>query len=285
MTSYETLDELWLDAAHQIETNGNDLLSRDGNSREILGFVGRISNPKAHFMFNPFRRMSPSYAAAEFLWYLSGTSSIEMIKQYAPQYERFSDDGVTAYGAYGKRWKHPEFYAELIKAFPNPEKEREIIDASLVTTTIHHATVVGQLLALISLLKSKPNTRQAILSMWTPGDLVHAVAGDKKDLPCTLNLIFSVRDGKLYLSTNMRSNDIWLGLPYDAFCFMSLQILIADVLNLDLGWYQHSAMSLHVDERNKEKFLVAADNPRNIIAKKYFFLKEKSKNNNNKKTG
>lgn len=222
MESYETMDELWLGAAQDVLKNGSDIPSRDGNCREITGYCARLTNPYAHFMFNPSRKLSPAYAAAELLWYLSGEQHIERIVPYAPQYERFVEDGV-AYGAYGHRWKQGE-----------------------------------QLLRLLALLRTNPDTRQAVMVMWDKEDIRCALNKEHKDLPCTLSMNFLVRDKKLNLIVTMRSNDLWLGTPYDVFCMTAIQILIAENLGLGVGWYQHQAGSLHVYSRNKEKFEIAA---------------------------
>lgn len=225
---------MWLDAASKC-VDGQRLESRDGFCLEHEGFVGRLTHPGANFMFNPVRKMSASYSAAELIWYLSGRRDIEMISAYAPQYERFANDGY-AHGAYGYR---------LSRGMDNaPDELLDKVEGKPCNT---------QISALITLLSEQPNTRQAVLSLWHPHDLLHAVARDKNDLPCTIGLVFSLRDGKLNLSAFMRSNDLWLGLPYDVFCFTGLQILIALALKVQVGWYQHHAHSLHVYDRNLEK--------------------------------
>jgi thymidylate synthase len=55
----------------------------------------------------------------------------------------------------------------------------------------------------------------------------------------------------------MRSNDVWLGLPYDVFAFTTIQRLIAEQLKLDLGTYYHQAGSEHLYNRNREQALKA----------------------------
>jgi thymidylate synthase len=66
-------------------------------------------------------------------------------------------------------------------------------------------------------------SRQAVITIWTPNPI------KTKDYPCTLNLQWLIRDGFLYCIVNMRSNDLWLGRPYDFFNFsmMSLRVLCA----------------------------------------------------------
>lgn len=87
-------------------------------------------------------------------------------------------------------------------------------------------------------------TRQAVLTIWDPA--VDNTADVRKDLPCTIALQYLVRDGKLNATTYMRSNDAWLGLPYDVFQFTQLQWSIANALGLVAGTYRHVVGSLHI---------------------------------------
>ncbi len=216
MNRFYTVDELWMAAIRQCLA-GSRLESRDGGCSERVGFSAQLDDPLMNVVTSPWRNFAPHYAAAELLWYLSGVQHTAMLEHYAPGYARFTEDGI-AHGAYGWRWDHYQ-----------------------------------QLPALIELLRTKPNTRQAVLSMWWPTDLAHAVAGDRKDMPCTMSLQFLVRDGKLHCVTSMRSNDVWLGLPYDVFCFTSIQQMVAGQLGLQLGKYIHNVGSMHLYDRDQLK--------------------------------
>jgi len=246
MTSYKNLNELWQDTLANIGIWGHQLESRVGSCTEIIGFQAVLDYPLHNILFVPKRKFSLSYACAEMLWYLSGAKSIEMIQAYAPQYEKFAEDGI-AYGAYGARWsENPGFVKE------KKEQEKDIIMEGFGDCTDTEC-IDNQLYALIHLLKTNPNTRQAIMTMWDSGDLIHAIFKNHKDLPCTLSLIFFVRDHKLHLVATMRSNDAWLGLPYDIFCFTTLQRIIAAELELGMGTYVHQAGSEHIYEKNQNK--------------------------------
>lgn len=228
IAQYETLDELFLDAAQGLLEHGAELESRDGPTMEICGYTARLLNPHAHFVFNPERNLSPAYAAAELIWYLAGKDDPAMILEYAPQYERFcnrrEDGSLYAHGHYGARWSH----------------------------TLENGRT--QLATVIRTLKKNPESRQAILTCWDRDtDLVHAERVDRGDIPCTLSVQFLVRGGNLNCIVTMRSNDIWLGLPYDIFAFTCLQMMVASALGLSIGWYQHQAGSLHLYHRNREK--------------------------------
>lgn len=218
---YFEFGEMWAGAVNWIRDNGTKLDSRVGGTKEVLAWQGTITDPRRNILLSTTRRMSPAYACGEMLWYLSGERDARRILIQAPSYERFLDDGE-AFGAYGERW----------------DRHR-------------------QTLALIELLRENPNTRQAILTCWFPTDLERALMGDKKDIPCTLNLQFLIRDERLHCITTMRSNDVWLGMPYDVFCFTTLQRIIASALGIEMGHYTHRVGSLHIYDRDLEKIGVS----------------------------
>jgi thymidylate synthase len=259
MISFETLDELYMFAAREVLNSPDTLESRVGMTREVLGFSARLTDVCSNFVFNPERQLDPAYAAAELLWYLSGANDISMISAYAPQYKRMttgpSDDGVHSWGAYGFRWANdPTFVQELFKLIHSGKlpglKQERLFDGGKLESSysqIHLVTL---------LLHRQPQTRQAIVTAWNSGDLPHAVAGDRGDLPCTLSLQFLLRNGKLNCICTMRSNDIWYGMPYDIFCFTSIQRLMAEWLKVRVGWYQHQVGSLHVYAKHEERLKV-----------------------------
>lgn len=232
MKTYDSMDEMWIDVCDSVLADGVLLDSRAGNTKELIGWSGRLSDPTFCFLFNPVRKLSPSYAAGEFIWYMSMERSIDRIVAYAPQYARFANDGV-AHGAYGDRFaglSDPDWCSRIAQ-----------LDDPKGCTPLAY---------LVDILKADPNTRQAVLPLYRATDLMHAKAKDRGDIPCTLCLNFLLRDGKLNLICTMRSNDAWLGLPYDVFCFCHLQMVVANMLNVGLGFYQHQVSSMHLYEQH-----------------------------------
>jgi thymidylate synthase len=80
--------------------------------------------------------------------------------------------------------------------------------------------VIGQLDYVVRKLHEDPDTRQAGLTIWRENP------PQTKDVPCTVSIFASMRDGKLNMHVFMRSSDVWLGLPYDVFNFSMLAHLI-----------------------------------------------------------
>jgi thymidylate synthase len=69
-------------------------------------------------------------------------------------------------------------------------------------------------------------------------------------MPCTLSLVFQIRDNKLQLSVTMRSNDIIWGFCNDSYVFTLLQEYVANDLGIEMGEYVHHSISMHIYERH-----------------------------------
>lgn len=110
--------------------------------------------------------------------------------------------------------------------------------------------VYGQFAKVVDLLLEDPSSRQAVLTIYDSRQDLNA---DRRDIPCTLSIQFFVRDDTLCARTSMRSNDVFLGLPYDLVQFIGLQGAVAAALGLQVGWYSHTVGSLHLYLRDVEK--------------------------------
>lgn len=93
-------------------------------------------------------------------------------------------------------------------------------------------------------LKKDIHSRRAVMTIWQQNP------GETNDTPCTISLQFLIRDGKLNLIANMRSNDAYLGVPYDTFNFCQLLNLLAGLLGIERGEYMLNAGSLHLYEEH-----------------------------------
>lgn len=78
------------------------------------------------------------------------------------------------------------------------------------------------------------------------------------DQPCCMNIQFQIRDDKLNLIVNMRSNDLVYGVPYNMLYFVKLMFRMVDELksvypNLIVGDYYYNATSLHFYLKHRDK--------------------------------
>lgn len=187
--------------------------SRDGDVvGEVINAVTVITDPTRGIVQSDIRKMPMRYAVGELLWYLSGSNKVSDISRYSNVWENLSDDGEHVNSAYGHR-----IFSEF--GFDQWEHVK-------------------------TLLKDDPLSRQAVIHIKEPNNK------PTKDLPCTVSLQFFIRDNKLYLTTYMRSNDLWMGFPYDVFSFTAFQVKMAMELGVEVGIYTHIAGSLHLYKRN-----------------------------------
>ena len=113
--------------------------------------------------------------------------------------------------------------------------------------------IFSQLKYIFDTLVKDPATRQAVLTIWDRNPQ------PSKDIPCTVSMCFSIRDGKLHLHAYMRSSDAWLGIPYDVFSFSMVGIFVCLRLNkmfgvnLAPGVLSITATSSHLYERDWQK--------------------------------
>lgn len=229
---YHNLETMW-EAAVEHTLRGSRMGSRDGKCSEVIGWASTLTDPRRCLVHNEVRALSPAYGYAELLWYLSRKRDASMLLDYAPQYERFTEDGTTAWGAYGYR--------------------------------VANNAAPDQFSTVASILAKDPDSRQAVVTLWRADDLTHAMLKGKRDLPCTILWQFLVRDGALHMIAYMRSNDVWMGMPYDVFCNCHILGHLATQLGLDVGTYTHHVGSLHLYDRNRERAeLALASRPEDL---------------------
>jgi thymidylate synthase len=182
---------------------------------EVLGAHLRLTDPRRRYVdVPPVRVINPAFAVAEALWILSGSDD-PWIFRYNRALTRYADDGRLqgAYGPRMRRWQGQ----------------------------------VDQLDRVRRLLASDPDTRQAVIQLFDPARDTKA----HRDVPCTLGYRFFLRGGALQMHTTMRSQDLWLGFPYDIFTATLLQELLAGWLGVELGEYHHHVDSLHLYEEHQ----------------------------------
>lgn len=101
---------------------------------------------------------------------------------------------------------------------------------------------VDQLSTLIKGLKKDPHGRRHILSAWNPGEL------DQMALPpCHVLAQFYVdRDNRLSCQMYQRSNDLFLGGPFNIASYSLLTYMLAQVCGLDVGEFIHVTGDAHI---------------------------------------
>ena len=215
----DTLNEAFKQSLIYLNDYGVETHPRGTTCKELMGFKMIIKNPRARIITEPARKLSLAYAVGEFIFYMSGSNSLEQLAHYSKRVRQFSDDGITISSAYGHR----------IFGFDK-------------------GINLDQWNYVLNKLRYDKDSRQAIMHINTPADMFH----ESKDFPCTMSLQFFIRDNKLHLINHMRSNDAIWGLGYDAYSFTMIQEIMAMQLGVDLGEYIHFAGSYHIYDRHFE---------------------------------
>lgn len=107
-----------------------------------------------------------------------------------------------------------------------------------ITNQVHH---------LIEELMTNPASRRHVISLWNIDDL------DQMALyPCVWNNQWLVKQGKLHLIVQIRSNDLALGNPFNVFQYYVLQRMMSQVTGYELGTLTFNINDLHIYERHIE---------------------------------
>ena len=211
----ETVDDLMRTVLDVILASGSRIETSKKWCTEITGTLLELTNPLARLSRTETRGklFSP---LGELCWYLAQSKGLDFIEYYIPPYKESAENGEIP-GAYGPR--------------------------------LFNWNGIKQMANVAARLKKNPNTRRAAIQLFDAADI------DVKhnDVPCTCTLQFLLREGKLNLIVYMRSNDAYLGLPHDIFCFTMLQEIMAREVSAQLGTYKHVVGSLHLYDRNREK--------------------------------
>ncbi|MGH3754927.1 MAG: thymidylate synthase [Pseudonocardiaceae bacterium] len=210
MLTGESANDLYVAACQAVLRDGMAVSPRGMATTEIIGVHLRLTDPRRRMVdLPPARVINPAFAVAEALWILSGSDD-PWIFQYNRALTRYTDDGRLQ-GAYGPRMRR------------------------------WHGRV-DQLDQVRRLLAHDPDSRQGVIGLFDP----ERDRRGHRDVPCTLGYRFFLRTGRLQMHTTMRSQDLWLGFPYDIFTATLLQELLAGWLHVEVGDYHHHVDSLHL---------------------------------------
>lgn len=211
----ETVTNAFESAFYSVSKYGEEVDSRIGKAKHLTDCTFIVNNPYHNICLTKGRNLSLKYILGEIRWYLSGSNRVEDIGKYAKMWYDLSDDGETVNSAYGYR--------------------------------IFHKFGFDQFKYCIEKLKKNPYDRQCVIHIKEASDT------PTKDTPCTCLLQFTYNLGRLNLHTYMRSNDIWLGLPYDMAFFTVLLQIACKETGLRAGNYFHTVGDLHLYERHWDK--------------------------------
>lgn len=110
--------------------------------------------------------------------------------------------------------------------------------------------VYDQIKWVINEIKHNPDSRRLLVNAWA----VDAVQDGRMQLPpCHYSFQFYVINNRLSCLFNMRSNDVFLGLPFNIASYALLTHLIAHECNLEVGELIYSGADVHIYSNHIEQ--------------------------------
>jgi thymidylate synthase len=198
-----------------IKVKGKVSKPRDLEVSELM-YAGYAVDPTQPIANFSSREFNWKYFAGELVWYLNKDNDIDYINQFSGFWK-----GITN---------------------PNTNEINSNYGSLLFGEQLQWVT---------DSLKKDKNTRQAIAFLNQPK---YQFEGNK-DFVCTMYLNFSIREDKLDMKVQMRSNDIFYGLTFDApfFALVHQHVYLwlkSTYPELSLGTYYHFADNIHFYERH-----------------------------------
>ena len=161
---------------------------------------------------------------AELLWFLQGATNVKWLhEQGVTIWDEWADDSGELGPIYGYQWR----------SWPTPDERH-----------------VDQIAAVISGLKTNPDSRRHLVSAWNVGDLEQMALP-----PCHTMFQFYVapapagsadQRGRLSCQLYQRSADIFLGVPFNIASYALLTHLVAQVCDLAVGDFVHTLGDAHL---------------------------------------
>jgi len=198
-----------------IENNGTLSQPRDMKVKELT-IDSRLFDPKHTISNFTERKFNWKYFAGELVWYLNKDRDVKYISKFSNFWNNITN--------------------------PNSNE---------INSNYGSLLFGDQLKWVIDSLKADKNTRQAIAFLNQPKFQFNG----NKDFVCTMYMNFFIRDNKLNMKVQMRSNDVFYGLTFDApfFAFIQQHLrlwLLETYPELELGTYYHCADNIHFYERH-----------------------------------
>jgi len=214
--------------------NDTDLL-------EVENYSFRI-NPLSQYFYlcspaNDESYFSKNKACALMDWYLNGDRDDLSILKAFPEYEypNIDDDNFIQINE-STRQVFPKFNSNYG----------------------YYLFTQGFLFKAYEKLKANKNSRQASISI-NSNQVMYDQSIDKL---CTNNIMFRIRDNKLNMTVQMRSNDLIRNMVYDVFTFSLIYGIMFNSLTftypeLGVGEYYHTSASMHIHKSDIDKLMYA----------------------------
>ena len=158
----------------------------------------------------------------ELLWFLSGQTNVRYLRDNGVSiWDEWADPSGELGPVYGYQWR----------SWPTPDGKS-----------------IDQVKAVLESLKNNPDSRRHIINAWNVACI------DQMALPpCHMLFQFYVSEGRLSCQLYQRSADIFLGVPFNIGSYALLTMMVAQVLDLEVGDFVHTLGDAHLYKNHLEQ--------------------------------
>ena len=151
-----------------------------------------------------------------------------------------------------KEWADAEFLERVDMGTKNPGEawkirrhvwEEFLTNGQFDYTYSSRINTMDALNRIITELTKNPDSRQAIISVWNPTDIM-GIGGTFR-VPCSIYYHFMIRKGRLNIIYNQRSADVVTHFGNDVYLAWSLMEYVANKVGVKPGYLYHNIGSLH----------------------------------------
>ena len=226
-------NDIWRQAAEMFLCHSDNRLhpTRRRDTQEFLHVALSIADPRQRWTTVRKPPINPAFAIAETIWIMNGRNDASFLTFWNQELIKHIGSGPFYHGAYGYRLRCHFGIDQLVRAYES--------------------------------LSHDPDTRQIVLQIWDS----HIDFPDERgkaadsDIPCNVLALLKLQDGALDWMQIIRSNDLFLGLPYNLVQFTTLQEILAGWLGVKVGTYNQISDSLHLYDRHVGIVAIDTDVP------------------------
>ena len=222
----------YLDLVKFIQEHGVSKTDRTGTgTKSVFGYQMRFDLANG-FPLVTTKKIHVKSVIHELLWFLKGDTNINYLKENGVRiWNEWADEKGNLGPVYGHQWR-------------NWNNEG-----------------VDQIKTVMDTLKRNPDSRRMLVSAWNPSVMPDTtvsfsenVANKKAALPpCHAFFQFYVAQGKLSCQLYQRSADVFLGVPFNIASYALLNLMIAQVCNLEPGSFVHTFGDVHIYSNHQQE--------------------------------
>lgn len=210
------------DLLQHIIAHGIEKGDRTGTgTKSVFGYQMRFDLAKG-FPVVTTKKLHLRSIIHELLWFLKGDTNIKYLKENGVRiWDEWADEKGDLGPVYGYQWRN----------WPDG-----------------HGETIDQITKVVEQIKRNPDSRRHMVSAWNVADVDHMALP-----PCHALFQFYVAEGKLSCQLYQRSADVFLGVPFNIASYALLNMMMAQVCDLEVGDFVHTFGDVHLYQNHYDQ--------------------------------